>query len=313
MKTAVVTGASGFIGKAFTQYLLAQGYKVMAVVRNAAKMADVKHDNLLIRELDFSDYNLLVNKVGQADIFYHLAWDGAYGPKTADYNVQLNNIQAACCALLQAAAMGCSKFVLAGTIAELEVREHLDKNVCTPRSTCIYAAAKLSAEFMCKVLARENNIQFNCGLFANIIGPGDFSRRSTNSILGCFLQGHAPKLVKGDGLNDWLYIKDAVRLIEAMGNSGQNMKTYYIGHRKLWPLKQIISRARDVVAPEIELYFGEIPDSFLTDYNYISTTALYEDTGCKADYDFDLAIKETAEWVQKLQTNNSSGGGILNT
>lgn len=301
MKIAVITGASGFIGKAFTQYLLAQGYNVIAVVRDASKMADVKHEKLLVVEAEFSSYNSLAQLTGQADIFYHFAWDGAYGVKTADYEIQLNNIQASCCALLQAAAMGCKKFVLAGTVAELEVREHLDNNVSLPRGTCIYAAAKLCAEFMCKVLAGQNNIQFNCGLFANIIGPGDFSRRSTNTILGCFLQGKAPKLVKGDGLNDWLYIKDAVRLIEAMGESGQNMKTYYIGHRKLWPLKQIISKARDVVSPEIKLSFGEIPDSFLTNYDYVSTTDLYEDTGCKADYDFDLAINETAEWVRKLQ------------
>ena len=301
MRRAVVTGASGFIGRAFTEYLLSEGYQVYAVCRNTARLDGLVCEQLVCVEAGYDDYGTLSERIPAADVFYHFAWDGAYGPKTADYAIQLGNVKAACDALLQAVKIGCRKFVLAGTVAELEIREHLAKNVCAPRGTCIYAAAKLTSEMMCKTLAAQHGIGFNCGLFANIIGPGDRSHRSTNSILHQFLIGQAPKLVKGDGLNDWLYIKDAVRLIRAMGERGTNMKTYYIGHKELWPLRQIITRARDAVAPDLELVFGEIPDAFLTDYSFISTTALYEDTGCKAEYDFDAVIRETAEWVKTLE------------
>lgn len=300
MKTAVVTGAGGFIGSALVSYLLEQGYSVVPVVHTLPK-AEPKNDNLTYVEADFASYKELSNKIPTADIFYHLAWAGAYGAGTTDFELQLENIKAACEALCQAAKMGCKKFVLAGTVAELEIMQHIDQNVCTPRGTCIYAAAKLNAELMGKVLATQNKIEFNCGLFANIIGPGDRSRRSTNTILHYFLQGKQPKLVKGEGLNDWLYIKDAVRLIEAMGEHGKNMKTYYIGHMDLWPLRKTIERARDIVAPGMELHFGELADQFLTDYSYISTTELYTDTGCKASYSFTKAIQETAEWVKTLE------------
>ena len=301
MKTAVVTGATGFIGKALTIYLLERGWQVYAVSRNVSRLAELRSVALKCVEADFSAYGTLKEKIPSAEIFYHLAWDGTYGPKTTDHTVQLRNSQAACDALKQAVEIGCQKFVLAGTVAELEILEHLDKNVCFPRGTCVYATAKLAAEMMCKALASQYGIGFNCGLFANIIGPGDHSRRSTNSILHQFLKGEAPKLVKGEGLNDWLYIKDAVQLIAAMGESGRNMKTYYIGHTELWPLRKIIERARDVVAPDLELTFGTLPDAFLTDYSYISTSALFEDTGCRAGYDFDRAIRETADWVKTLQ------------
>ena len=300
MKTAIVTGATGFIGRAFINYLLERDYQVFAVSRNIHRLKNIKSENLICIEADLSDYKNLNQRIPYADIFYHFAWEGAYGPKTTDYHLQMLNAEAACEALEQAVKMHCNKFVLAGTIAELEILAHLDNNICAPRGTCIYAMAKLSAEMMCKTLATKYGILFNSGLFANIIGPGDYSHRSTNTILHKFINGQSPKLVKGDGLNDWLFIKDAVCLIEAMGEHGKNMKSYYIGHTELWPLRKIIEKTRDIIAPEIELYFGEIADEFLTDYSYISTKELLIDTGCEARYSFDQAVCETTAWVRSL-------------
>lgn len=301
MKKAVVTGAGGFIGRSFTSYLLEKGYEVFAVTRDPSRL---ESERRVPRQhsigSDLAAYGLLAEKIPSADIFYHFAWDGVWGEKAADYALQIDNVKAACTALEQAAKMGCKKFVFAGSVSELEIREHLDRNICQPRAANLYAAAKLTAEMMCKTLAVQSGIELNVGLLANTFGPGDRSRRSTNVILKKFLNGEAPALVKGDGLNDWLYIKDAVRLIKAMGEHGRNMKTYYIGHTELWPLRRTIERARDVIAPELKLEFGTIPDAFLTDYSYISTDDLYADTGCKAEYDFEQAIRETAEWVKTL-------------
>lgn len=302
MYTAIVTGATGFIGKAFIQYLLEKGYLVYAISRNAESLKKLYQPNLICIEADFSTYKTLSQRIDYADIFYHFAWEGVYGDKAKDPKIQLENTEAACEALVQAVKIGCHKFVFAGTIAELEILEYLDQKKVVPRKNSIYAAAKLNAEIMCKILAKSYGIMFNAGLLANTIGPGDTSCRSTNTILGKFLRGEVPPLVKGEALNDWLYIKDAVRLLEAMGQKGKNMKTYYIGHTDLWPLKKIITRAKDIVAPQLQLKFGTMADQFLTNYSYLSTYELYEDTGCKAEYDFDKSVQETAEWILSQQS-----------
>ena len=301
MKKVVVTGAGGFIGRAFTDYLLDRGHEVFAVTRDPVRLAcELSAPNLKTIKADLAAYGHLAEKIPAAETFYHFVWDGVWGKKAGDYEVQLQNIKAACAALEQAARMGCKKFVLAGSVSELEIREHLDRNICRPRLANIYAAAKLTAEIMCKTLAVRNQIEISVGLLANTFGPGDRSRRSTNIILGKMLNGEAPALVKGEGLNDWLYIRDAVRLLEAMGERGKNGKTYYIGHTNLWPLRKTIERARDAVAPGLKLEFGTVPDEFLTDYSYISTGELYADTGCKAEYDFEQAVRETAVWVREI-------------
>ena len=300
MNTSIVTGATGFIGKALVEYLAGNGEKVYAVVRDKKKQKILSGENISIIQADFENYDSLSAKIENADIFYHLAWTGAYGTDVSNFAVQLNNVAATCKALEQAIKIGCKKFVFAGTVAELEVIEHIDNNICSPRNTCIYSTAKLCAEMMCKTLANKSNIEFNTGLFANIFGPGDYSRRSTNIIVNQIDRGIAPKLVKGDGLNDWLYIKDAVRLISAMAEKGISNKTYYIGHTELRPLREIISDVSDILAPDLQLTFGTLRDEFLTNYSYIKVDELFQDTGFKAEYPFHEAIVETADWVRSL-------------
>lgn len=302
MKTAVVTGASGFIGKALTTYLLKKGITVYAVVRNADKLTELKGDSRLhIVEADFEKYESIRGMIDSpVDVFYHLAWTGAYGKQAMDYGLQLGNAKYACDALMTAIAIQAKKFVLAGTIAEVEVKKHIDTNICNPRMTCIYGTAKLAAEMMCKTIAVANHINFNCAILANTFGPGDYSMRSSNFIISKLNNGEAPRLVPGNNLNDWLYIDDTTKLLFAIGDSGIHLKTYYVGHSRLVTLKEIITEVRDVINPDIRLNFGELQDEFATDYTYTNVDELYKDTNRKADCDFKESILKTAEWVKML-------------
>jgi len=66
MKKAIITGASGFIGKALCKRLLNDGYYVYAVVRNKEKMKDiVENNNLKIIVLDLKNYIDLLIKVAE--------------------------------------------------------------------------------------------------------------------------------------------------------------------------------------------------------------------------------------------------------
>lgn len=47
----------------------------------------------------------------------------------------------------------------------------------------IYGIAKTCAKNMCKAIAKENNIIYLGGIFANVFGIGDYSNRSANTII----------------------------------------------------------------------------------------------------------------------------------
>ncbi|MBQ9273904.1 MAG: hypothetical protein IJ228_03755 [Succinivibrio sp.] len=70
-----------------------------------------------------------------------------------------------------------------------------------------------------------------------------------------------------------------------------------MGHVKLRHLRDIITAVRDILAPDLPLGFGTMPDPFITDYSRISTTTLLADCGVQADYPFDQAILETADFI----------------
>ena len=85
MKKAIVTGATGFIGSAFVQYLINQGVKVLALGRkHLDKINDEKRkrlDGALYINLDMSCILNLRSKIdsigwesGSDCVFFNLAW-----------------------------------------------------------------------------------------------------------------------------------------------------------------------------------------------------------------------------------------------
>lgn len=83
MNTALVTGATGFIGQWLTRELLEHGIRVYAVVRpgseNMGKLPE--HRGLTVISCELQDYGHLPDRLpeeamGGIDVCYHLAWEG---------------------------------------------------------------------------------------------------------------------------------------------------------------------------------------------------------------------------------------------
>lgn len=82
MKKVIVTGASGFIGKALVKRLLKDNVEVWAIVRDRKKLDNIEiTPKLKIIESELKEYKNLEGKINEKnfDIFIHLAWDGVYG------------------------------------------------------------------------------------------------------------------------------------------------------------------------------------------------------------------------------------------
>ena len=57
---------------------------------------------------------------------------------------------------------------------------------------------------------------------------------------------------------------------------------------------------RDIIAPGVELKFGEYKDNQCIDYSKIDLDALYNDTGFECKADFTETMMRTAKWVKSL-------------
>ncbi|MBQ9273489.1 MAG: NAD(P)-dependent oxidoreductase [Succinivibrio sp.] len=206
MSTAVITGASGFIGSALTNHLLSLGWAVTAVVRRAQSLSNLNHPKLKVVELDFERYRELSRLLGPHDYFFHLAWQDMASVGAVIPEIQLANVSAALRALRAASESGCGKFILTGSVSELQVVAPPLPEVPQPSVKSAYGTCKLTARLLSSALASQLGMPLNTAILANTFGPGDLSTRSSNTLIRAFIHHESPRLVKGEALNDWLYM-----------------------------------------------------------------------------------------------------------
>ena len=303
----IVTGASGFIGNALTKKLLANGDEVWAIVRSKDKMHNLDSANLHIVEADFTQYSQLSDMIAEKDFdcFFHFAWQG-YGKSTNDFYTQIPNIIYACESAVAADKLRCKKFVFADSSHEFLKR----KDNQGQTSFCsIYGAAKYAARRMCIAILQNSDTQFMGVLFTNIFGVGDFSNRSTNTMLKKLLAGEDLDLTPQDVLYDWTYIDDCIDGVLSAVKSGKNNTVYYVGHKDLQTFGDIMSSVRDIVEPLAELRFGKYPDNSFVDYSLIDLESLRQDTGFECKADFRESIMKTVEWLKEQNSDKKIGGG----
>lgn len=295
MKSAVVTGANGFVGNAVVEALLSIGVEVFAVTHSAQK----KNCHSII--CDMENYSELPTYLQgfSPDVFYHFAWDGTSGVLRGDEKVQLKNVDATCSAVRAAAKIGCKRFVFASSIMEYEVSATINA-MKNPRISDLYSVAKLSADHMARIIASDLNIEYNSGLISNIYGPGEKSVRLINSSIKKLLNNERLSLSPCNQLYDFIYISDAARMFVGIGDKGIPGKEYYIGNTKVRPLKEFMTEMGDVVAPGMELGFGDIPFNGVSlSYEEFDKGRIYEDTGIEPLVSFAEGIRLTKEFILK--------------
>lgn len=300
----VITGTTGFIGGSLTRKLLQMGITVYGVDIDTPKLDEFKqYDNFIPVIAEFAQYKELPSliKDDDIDVFYHFAWAGGFTSAIRDYSIQMSNAAYAGDALVSAKELGCKKFVYAGTYNEFEILNFLGNvGEFEPRYTCIYSTGKTAADLICRTLAFNLGIDYCAGLIPMPYGEGNYSKQLANVVIDSLNKGIPPKLVEGNNTYDMVYIGDIVGALIAIGDKGKNKAGYYVGHRKLQTFKEWMIQIRDVIAPEVELRFGEYKDAQNIDYSMIDLDALYNDTGFECSADFEESIKKAAEWVKTL-------------
>ena len=293
----IVTGASGFVGKAVCAELLSRGHDVTAIVRNA----DVNVDAAKVVCCDMCDYEKLDSIIAECgfDVLYHFAWGGTSGAKRGEYQLQIENIRASCILVEQCVKLQCKRFVYAGSIMEFEEMEFM-KTQQVPPASMLYSTAKLTADHMIRTVAAINHIEYINAVISNIYGPGENSPRLINTSIRKLLRKEHCSFSTGEQMYDFIYIDDAAKVFAEIGEKGISNKTYYVGSRQPRKLKEFLEEMRYHVAPDSEIGLGELPFNGISlDYDKFNVDAVYEDTGFEPETSFAEGINKTAEWIKK--------------
>ncbi|MGI6031869.1 MAG: NAD-dependent epimerase/dehydratase family protein [Coriobacteriales bacterium] len=312
MKRAAITGVTGMIGSALADLLSEQGVEVIAVANpNSKRLSESVADddpNITILPLSGSEYDEFAQgpvaaKLPRCDVFFHLAWDGTFGPERADAERQAANVEMSLAAVRLAAALGCKRFVFAGSQAEygkLEGKFSAD-TPCHPITE--YGKAKFEAEKKTRELCHELGLEHIAARIGSAYGPGD--NDGTVLIQAIWHAWHEEPFActKGEQLWDHIYCEDAADALRLMGEKGKADAVYPVGTGHAEPLREHIQMACEVCNPDFTPDFGalEYPKDQVM-YLCADISQLTKDTGFQALVPFEQGIYRTAEWYRDMIT-----------
>lgn len=263
MKRCIVTGATGFIGAALCEELLAQGDEVYALIRTHSVRKDKllalpSQERLRIYEISLGEIEHFVEEESlSADIFFHLAWNGASGGEREDFAIQESNLSYVAGCLRAAVACGCTKFVGAGSQAEYGVVHGKATEAATvPLPFMMYGATKNAAWQMGRVLASQLGITFVWPRIYSVYGVGENPGTLVNYVIDCLRKGRVPELSPCENMWNFLYVTDCAKILAALGKAQATEGIYHVASDDTRPLKEFVAEIRDRVSPGAELGFG---------------------------------------------------------
>ena len=316
MKKAIVTGATGFIGSSFVEFLVEKGVDVVAIGRKYVdqvsaskrrKLEGASYVRLSMSEIVRLKDTLSAHgwEVGGDCVFFNLAWGGVSDLSDLDVAAQLRNAEWCLSALESASRIKCSRFIQVGTMEEAFAHKYLTLDHVKQSQYnrhLIYAVAKIAARYALAVRAAQIGMDFIYVLHSHVMGPGD----DKNS----FLQVTLEKLIRGDELIfstgeqyfDVISTHDCCLGYYLICSKGRAGSEYWVGSGHPRRLREYVERMYKMYPSGVEMQFGRLPYNDVTlDQDVFSITNLVEDTGYAPSTTYEQAVAGVHEYLSQCR------------
>lgn len=301
MNHVIISGADGFVGSYTVKYFLEQGIHVLALGRNPKPKRLQQHECLTYRQCDISDNAEMFRQIPRNvyDTFIHFAWAGSAGQSRTDYQLQIKNALNTVECLKTAKALGCSRFVCAGSIMEYEVEAAVHTQGSRPGMGYVYGMGKHIAHCMCKSVAVEIGIDLVWPMITNAYGAGELSPRFVNTTLRKIINKEPLQFTSATQNYDFVYVTDVAKAFYLISRNGKAFCEYMIGSSNARPLKEFILEMQRTLAPNASPLFGDVPFTGTNmPLSVFDTGNTEKDCGFKAEISFAEGTKKTMEWLK---------------
>lgn len=303
MRSVLLTGATGFVGRHSIPYLLERGYTVHAVTSAPLDSIEVS-SGLIWHRCDLLDPEQtgdLVKRL-RATHLLHFAWYVEHG-KFWDAPENTEWVRASESLFESFVAAGGRRIVSAGTCAEYDWQ--VDQERFSEKSSPIgprtlYGRSKNDLHISLQRIAAKSGVSYAWGRIFFLFGPFEHPGRFVPSVIRSLLNGDEARCSSGEQIRDMMYVSDAAEAFATLLGTELN-GAVNIGSGSPTKIKNVATAiARTIGNPEL-LHFGAISTSVddppcLVACNY----RLTNEAKFVAHHGLDSAIDLSIGWWRQL-------------
>jgi nucleoside-diphosphate-sugar epimerase len=297
-----ITGATGFIGKYVTSYLVEKGYGIIALGRDIKKLNDTFGESVVKRETDFT-FESLLKVLNGADAIIHLA--GVRFQKLLDPLVITpyidGNILLTQNLLKAAQVLSISRISQTSSIGVYSASNTLPfKETEAPYAITIYGVSKLTCENLANLFSSRTKIKVTNLRLASLCGVGEKEGVIFTDYINLARHKKAIEIWgRGETSLDFVYVKDVVLAIEKSILPNAPYGTYNIGSGKCFSVKEIAEAINNVFNNEGNIVY--LTDKIEGGYKiYMDASKAQSELGWKPQWSLNDALLDMLNIYQKV-------------
>lgn len=251
----LVTGHSGFLGRAVTAELLARGWEVTGLSRHAALEPRPGLEQVRLDLLDAEAVAAFFRQ-SRFGALIHLAW--YVGPKCHGHDVNLDWLGASLHLLRCFQASGGRLFQANGTVSEYDMSfgwltEHTPLESPSLHGQCKAALFRTAGRF-----CQAHGMAFKWARPFNLYGPHERAARLMPSVMRAALRGEDIRVSACTQLVDYLYVEDTARGIADVFESDACGAVNVCSGRPV-PLREVVERIASLAGFRGNILWGALP------------------------------------------------------
>jgi dTDP-glucose 4,6-dehydratase len=301
-KNIIVTGAAGFIGSNFIEFIYEKYNNINVIVIDkltyAADKSRLKEfDDLRFIEGDIKDRNTVQKAFSRKEIDFVVNFAAeSHVDRSIDSGKPFihSNVEGAYTLMEEASKHDIEKFIQISTDEVYGSREEgkfKEGEPLDPSSP--YSASKASADMVANSFRVTHNLPTIIVRPTNNFGPNQYPEKLIPKFISRAKEGK--KLpVYGDGTNvrDWLYVKDNCRAIDLLLREGETGEIYNVGANQFEQNIEVTKKILELVrADENVIEFVE--DRKGHDQRYAVDSSKIRELGWKPQVDFEEGLRKT--------------------
>jgi nucleoside-diphosphate-sugar epimerase len=319
MKSAIVTGATGFIGSNLVASLTELGINVLAVGRKELVEVSIvrqeKLKNATYVCLNMSEIFQLKKRVDEYGwstrddcVFINLAWGGEKSLSDQSVESQLKNVGWSVNALETAHSLGCIKFLQIGTMEEAFTYEYLELDHHSNNEFnrhVIYSVAKIAAKKALKIRANQLNIDFIYVLHSHVMGPDDDKDSFLQVTLNKLRRNEKLVFSSGEQYFDVISISDCCDGYIKICEKGVAGSEYWVGSGQPRRLREYVEIMYSLYPSEMSMEFGSLPyNDIKINVKDFSIELLQTDTGFFPRIQFEDIVHNLHSFLSRVDGVN---------